>query len=40
MRFIVDAHLPPALARWLTAQEYEADLRRHASACFELDTEE
>ena len=25
MRFIVDAQLPPALARWLTAQGYEAE---------------
>lgn len=24
-RFIVDAQLPPALARWLTAQGYEAE---------------
>lgn len=25
IRFIVDAQLPPALARWLTAQGYEAE---------------
>ena len=25
MRFIVDAQLPPALARWLTAQGHEAE---------------
>lgn len=25
MRFLVDAQLPPALARWLTAQGYEAE---------------
>ena len=24
MRFIIDAQLPPALARWLTSQGYEA----------------
>ena len=25
MRFIIDAQLPPALARWLTAQGHEAE---------------
>ena len=25
MRFLVDAQLPPALARWLTARGYEAE---------------
>lgn len=25
MRFLVDAQLPPALARWLTAKGYEAE---------------
>ncbi len=25
MRFLVDAQLPPALARWLVAQGHEAD---------------
>jgi predicted nuclease of predicted toxin-antitoxin system len=26
MRFLIDAQLPPALARWLAAQGHEADL--------------
>jgi predicted nuclease of predicted toxin-antitoxin system len=30
MRFIVDAQLPPALARWLAAQGYEAE---HVADC-------
>lgn len=25
MRFLIDAQLPPALARWLSAQGYQAD---------------
>ena len=30
MRFLVDAQLPPALARWLTAQGHEAE---HVADC-------
>ena len=28
MRFLVDAQLPPALARWLTAQGHEAQMTK------------